>query len=207
MAELAPVSVEPVASAAIPAEAIAAPRSKEAAHDVGSQAAQTQHGAPEGTGLAAAAPQTAAEPALQPSSPAHDTKTPAAGQKVAEEALAERRLERRSSEAGTEILEAVEPAAISAEVPPEPNAAEAAFYLGSPAPESDASLEEESVLEDIAAAEAAAEPAAAVSAPVLDTPAPSAGQKIEVKKPDQTKAKPPKTLFKLWLDLAFGRKD
>ncbi|MGO9174220.1 MAG: hypothetical protein ACLP7P_19955 [Rhodomicrobium sp.] len=207
MAELAPVSVEPVASAAIPAETIAAPSSKEAVHDAGSEAAQTQHGTLEGTGLAAAAPQTAAEPALQPSLPAHDAKTLAAGQKVEEETLAERRLERRSSEAGAEILEPVEPAAIPAEGPPEPNLAEAAFYLGSPAPESDAELEEESVREDIAAAEAAAELAAAVSAPVFDTPAPSAGQKIEVKKPDQTKAKPPKTLFKLWLDLAFGRKD
>src|SRR5208337_1806466 len=136
--------------AAIPAEAIAAPSPKEAAHDVGSQAAQTQHSALEGTGLAAAPPQTAAEPA-------HDTKTLAAGQEVAEETQAERRLERRSSEAGTEILEPVEPAAIPAEGPPEPNPAEAAFYLGSPAPESDAELEEESVREDVAAAEVAAE--------------------------------------------------
>ncbi|MGO9475789.1 MAG: hypothetical protein ACLPWS_20645 [Rhodomicrobium sp.] len=130
-----------------------------------------------------------------------------AGQKVAEETPAERRLERRSSEPVKEILEAMEPAPILAEGPPEPDPAEAAFYLGSPAPQSDAGLEEEEVRADIAAAEAAAEPAALVSAAVPDNAAPPAGQKIEVKKPDQTKAKPPKTLFKLWLDLAFGRKD
>jgi hypothetical protein len=37
--------------------------------------------------------------------------------------------------------------------------------------------------------------------------APAAVQKIEVIKPAETKRKEPKTLFKLWLDLAFGRKD
>ena len=55
---------------------------------------------------------------------------------------------------------------------------------------------EEAVIVEVAAAPEPAPEAAAV-APV---------QKIEVK-PVEPKQKEPKTLFKLWLDLAFGRKD
>jgi len=50
------------------------------------------------------------------------------------------------------------------------------------------------------------EPAVA-AAPAPEAVAPAAVRKIEVIKPAETKRKEPKTLFKLWLDLAFGRKD
>jgi hypothetical protein len=67
--------------------------------------------------------------------------------------------------------------------------------LGSPAV-SDASLEEDAVRQDMASAEAG-----------RDARAPAAVQEIDVKEPDEIKRREPKTLFKLWLDLAFGRKD
>jgi hypothetical protein len=77
---------------------------------------------------------------------------------------------------------------------PSENPAEASFYLGSPAV-SDASQEEEAVRQDIAAAGA------------RNGPEPAARQDVQVKEPGEIKRKQPKTLFKLWLDLAFGRKD
>jgi hypothetical protein len=68
--------------------------------------------------------------------------------------------------------------------------------LVEPAAKAEAPAVEEAVTVEVAAAPEPAPEAAAV-APV---------QKIEIK-PAEPKRKEPKTLFKLWLDLAFGRKD
>jgi hypothetical protein len=120
-----------------------------------------------------------------------------------EETPAEWRLESRSSGLEAKILEAVEPASIPAEAAAEPRPSEAAFYLGSPAAESDAELEEEAVRLDIAAAQA---PAAVVAAPApAQSAAPAAPQK-EAKKPAEAKPKAKKTLFRMWANLFFGRK-
>jgi len=242
MAELAPVIMEPVAAAAIPAEALAAPQLDGAAHHLGSPTAEARDGAIEGSATAAA-PEAAAQPAGVPPAPAHESMAPAARQKVesfdelaaaskaqveraaaslgmaaahpmppshaeAGEAPAERRLESRSFEAVTQALETMESAAIPGEIAAEPSAAEAAFHLGSPAAEGEAFAVQKAVLVEIAAAEITLEPVAThASTPMHEAPAMPAGQKIEAKEPEQPKRKEPKTLFRLWLDLAFGRKD
>ncbi|MGO9983029.1 MAG: hypothetical protein ACLPIX_02315 [Rhodomicrobium sp.] len=201
MAELAPVILEPVAAAAIPAEAASAQTLGKADAHPGSPAAQSEAVAAQGTG-SLKGPEAAIPAEVQPAAPAHDTAAVAAGQAVTEDPPVERRLESRSSEVTAPALES---ARVPSEAAPEPNPAEAAFYLGSPAAESDASLEEESVREDIAAAEAAAQPAVREPAPAYAATVPSAGLAASGEKPEE--AKPKKTLFKLWLDLAFGRKD
>jgi nicotinate-nucleotide--dimethylbenzimidazole phosphoribosyltransferase len=108
---------------------------------------------------------------------------------------------------------------------PEPAPAEAAPDLVEPAAQAEVVAIEEAVMGEVAAVEIAAavlvEPAAQAEAPAVEVavivevaaasePAPEAAvapvQKIEVK-PAEPKRKEPKTLFKLWLDLAFGRKD
>ncbi len=183
MAELAPVILEPVAAAALSAEALAVPRLEGAAQHLGSPSAQAGDGAIQGT-AAASSPQTPAQPAAKPAASAHDRAADAARQ-----APGERRLESRSSEAVTQPLASVEPAAIPGEIAAEPNAAEAAFYLGSPAPESKPGDVEETVTGGIAAAEIAAQRAAA-------------GASGEQPKPKQKK-----TFFRLWLAFAFGRKN
>ncbi len=235
MAELAPVIVEPVAAAALSAEAPAAPHLDGIAHHLGSPSAEARDGAIEGT-AAAAAPEAAAQTADVPSVAAHESMAPAASQKIesfdelaaaskaqmeqaaaslgvaaahlmpsshaeAAGAPAERRLESRSSEAVAQALETSEPAAISGEIAPEPNLAEAAFHLGSPAAQGEAFAVEEIVLVEMAAAEIAVEPA------VQPPATPAADEKIEVKSQGEPKRKQPKALFRLWLDLAFGRKD
>ncbi len=237
MAELAPVILEPVAAAALSAEALAVPHLDGAAQHLGSPSAAAGDRATQGT-AAASAPETAARPAAEPSAPAHDRAADAARQKIesfdelaaaskaqvehvaaalgvhelpapdvqAGEALTERRLESRSSEAVTQAVETLEPAAIPGETAAQPNAAEAAFYLGSPAPEGKPEAFEEAVLVDIAAAETtAARAAAGASAPMQDAQATPAGQKKVAG--EELKPKQPKTLFRLWLDFAFGRKD
>jgi hypothetical protein len=116
-------------------------------------------------------------------------------------ALAGGELERRSSEPclmaelAPPALEPVAAAAIFTEAAAPAHRWEAAQNLGSPAV-SDASLEEDAVRLDVPAAEAA-----------RDAPPPASTQTIQVKKPDEIKPREPKTLFKLWLDLTFGRKD
>ncbi|MBI4724159.1 MAG: hypothetical protein HY765_03975 [Rhodomicrobium sp.] len=162
---------------------------------------------------------------VQPIAPAHAE---------AAETLADGELERRSSEPcamaepAPPVMEPLESAAIPAETAPAPNPAEAAFYLGSPAVESEDVFIEDHTADT--ATEAAAEPAFQPSAPAHDTPALAAGQtvdhaeslavaappqnapafaagqKIEVEVAEAS-PKQPKTLFQLWLDLAFGRKN
>jgi hypothetical protein len=95
----------------------------------------------------------------------------------------------------TKAASAVQTLEAAGDPAPDQSPDEAAFYLGSPAA-SDAGLEEEAVRLDMATAEAGRAAAA-----------PAAGQEIRVKKTDEIKPKESKTLFKLWLDLAFGRKD
>jgi hypothetical protein len=141
--------------------------------------------------------------AAEPAPAAHPS---APSQAEAAEAPSEWRLESRSSSAVSQRLESAEPAAISGQTAPEPDATEAAPDLGSPAAQSKAPAVEEIVAVEAATAEIAVEPAVA-AAPAPEAVAPAAVRKIEVIKPAETKRKEPKTLFKLWLDLAFGRKD
>ncbi len=157
------------------------------------EAAPSQPEAEAVVAVAAAEP----APAAHPSAPS---------QAEAAEAPSEWRLESRSSSAVGQCLESAEPAAIPGQTAPEPDTAEAAPDLGSPAAQSEAPAVEEIVALEAPTAEIAVEPAVA-AAPAPEAVAPTAVQKIEVIKPAETKRKEPKTLFKLWLDLAFGRKD
>ncbi len=98
-------------------------------------------------------------------------------------------------------------AAATPAVAPEPAPAEAAPDLGEPAVQGEAPAVEEAVIVEVAAAEIAAPPAvAAAPEPAPEAAAVAPVQKIEIE-PAEPKRKEPKTLFKLWLDLAFGRKD
>jgi len=121
-------------------------------------------------------------------------------------------LERRSSEpcAMAELappaMEPVAPAAIPAKAPPARSPAEAAQSLGSPAAPAGHGAAQ-GLAPAAAAVQASATPAFQSAAPAHDSPAASAGQTIEGKKPGEAKPKQKKTLFKLWLHLAFGRKD
>ncbi len=81
MAELAPVVLEPVAAAAVSAEALAVPGLDGAAHRLGSPSAQAGDGATQGT-AAQSAPETASHPAAEPSASAHDRAADAARQKI-----------------------------------------------------------------------------------------------------------------------------
>ncbi len=81
MAELAPVILEPVAAAALSAEALAVPGLDGPARRLGSPSAQAGDGATQGT-AAQSAPQTAAHPAAEPSASAHDRAADAARQKI-----------------------------------------------------------------------------------------------------------------------------
>ncbi len=179
MPELAPVAAPP---AAVMAELAAASMPADHVHE------------DTGGGDAAKCPyhslfaETAEEPAAEPA-PAHPAAPP---QAEAEEAPGERRLESRSSEDVRQPLESVEPAAIAAEAAPEPIAAETAPDLGSPAAQGEVFVIEETTVVEVV--EIAVEPA------VVE-------QEIEAADPAGTKRKEPKTLFRLWLDLAFGRKD
>jgi hypothetical protein len=98
------------------------------------------------------------------------------------EALSDRRLESLSSGDASEIVEAAEPARDAGQADSQPHIAEAAPDLGSPAAEGEIAVAKEVAPK----AEAAAIPQAKVIQPA---------------------EKKRKTLFKLWLDLAFGRKD
>ncbi len=124
------------------------------------------------------------------------------------EAADERRLERRSSGDAISAVEPMEPAGVPAEAAPEPVAQEATPDLGSPPVESEVIVAEKRAAVEAAAVEPAVEPAAAAaSAPAPETAAAAApAEKIEVAEAGP-KRKEPKSLFKLWLDLAFGRKD
>jgi hypothetical protein len=140
------------------------------------------------------------------------------------ETLADGELERRSSEPclmaelAPPALEPVAPASIFAEAAAPAPFDKAAENLGSPAAQGEHSPVQ-GAISSAAAAYPAAAPAFQPSAPAYDraaasagetvgaAPIPAAGQEIQVKEPDEFKRKQPKTLFKLWLDLAFGRKD
>ena len=126
---------------------------------------------------------------------------------AAVEAPGERRLESRSSGDATPALECVEPVVVPAKAAAEPRAQEAAPDLGSPAAKGQAAGGDEIAAGKGAAMETAAKPAVAAASGLA--PGAVAGapvQKIEVKLAEP-KRKEPKNLFKLWLDLAFGRKD
>ncbi len=187
-------SVEPTVVAA---ETAPEPRGQEAAPDLGSPAAQGEAPAVEEAVIvveeavivevAAAAPAVAAEPA--PADAAPDLVEPAAKAEVlaVEEAVI------------------VEVAAATPAVAPEPASAEAAPVLAEPAAQGQALAAEEAVIVEVAT------PCRTAGGCPAPEPAPEAAavapvQKIEVK-PAEPKQKEPKTLFKLWLDLAFGRKD
>ncbi len=112
------------------------------------------------------------------------------------EALSDRRLESRSSgntstsspEGGSnDNLEAA-----SGQAAPEPHVAETAPDLGSPAAQGEVLAAEVIAAVDVVAA--------------AEAPPPTA-QKDEAIRPVEIKRSEPKTLFRLWLDLAFGRKD
>jgi hypothetical protein len=145
--------------------------------------------------------------------------------------LAEGELERRSSEPclmaelAPPALEPVAPAPIFTEAAAPAPRGDAAKSLGPSAAPGEHSSPQ-GTAPSTAAAHPAAAPAFPSSAPANDTeaasarqtvgtarvtageaPDPAAGQEIQIKKPDGIKRKEPKTLFKLWLDLAFGRKD
>jgi hypothetical protein len=154
------------------------------------------------------APVAVAAPSAGPAPVAEAAAAAAEPAPAAEEALSERRLERRSSGDAIPAVEPVEPAVVPAEAAPEPLAAEAAPDLGLPAVESEVIKAEKPVIVKAAPVAAAGEPAvAAASGPAPEAAAAAAPeQKIEVM-PAEPKRKEPKSLFKLWLDLAFGRKD
>ena len=172
-------SVEPTVVAA---ETAPEPRAQEAAPDLGSPAAQSEAPAVEEAVIievAAPAPAVAPEPASAEAAP--DLVEPAAKAEVlaVEEVV---------------IVEAAAAPVVAAV--PEPTPAEAAPDLVVSAAQGETPAAEQAITVEVAASPEPAPEAAAV-APV---------QKIEVE-PAEPKRKEPKTLFKLWLDLAFGRKD
>jgi hypothetical protein len=169
---------------------------------VGSPSPEAPRGATEGTAAAAPA-QAPAYTASELSASEHDRAAHAAGQTV--EAPGERRLESRGSEAIDQAMEAVEPSAVSGEISASPGAQQAALHLGSPAAQSEA---KEASAAEIAAARTADEtpPAAQVSSPAGPPHASPAPEKVEPEKAGEPKGEKPKTFFRLWLDLAFGRK-
>jgi hypothetical protein len=177
--------------------------------------------------VAAPAPAVAPEPALAEAAP--DLVEPAAKAEVLaveeaviaevaapasavapEPALADAAPELVEPAAKAEVLAVeeaviVEVAAPAPAVAPEPALADAAPELVEPAAKAEVLAVEEAVIVEVAA------PAPAAAPEPAQEPAPEAAavapvQKIEVK-PAEPKRKEPKTLFKLWLDLAFGRKD
>jgi hypothetical protein len=126
--------------------------------------------------------------------------------------LANGELERRSSEpcALAELappsLGPVAPAAVPAETDPLRGSSEAAHSVGSQAPKI------ERVFGDGAnpaspPLEIRAKPAVQAAATADDTAAPPTRQKVEGEKAAGPRRKGQKTLFSLWLDMMFGRKD
>jgi hypothetical protein len=128
----------------------------------------------------------------------------------APETLFDGELERRSSEPcamaelALPILEPVASAAVSAETIALAALAQSKADLGSPPASSGAVSAQGTVPE--APAQAHSRPEVQASAADHDREASSAGKKIEVRAGAANKPQEPKTLFKLWLDLLFGRK-
>ncbi len=136
----------------------------------------------------------------QPTAPVH-AGTP--------ETLADGELERRSSEpcamAGLSPIE-MEPVAaapISAESAAEPGPAERSPDLGSPAFKSESSTAQRPVAATAKESHAEAQLQAAPAGD--DRKAGSAGEAVNPKSEDKPQA--PKSLFNLWLDIMFGRKN
>src|SRR5262249_54076263 len=131
--------------------------------------------------------------------------------------LADGELERRSSEPclmaelAPPALEPLAPAPILAGTAAPAHHGEAERGLGSPSAESERSAVQGAAPSAASAYDSktasAGETIAAGTGAGHDSRAPAARQKIQVKEPREIKPKEPKTLFKLWLDLAFGRKD
>jgi hypothetical protein len=119
-------------------------------------------------------------------------------------------LERRSSEPcsmaelAPPTLEPVAPAAVSAEIIAPAASAQSKADLGSPSASSGPLSVQGTVAE--APAKTHSRPEVQASAAAHDRQASSAGKKIEVRTGAANKSQEPKTLFKLWLDLVFGRK-
>ena len=127
----------------------------------------------------------------------------------APETLFDGELERRSSEpcAMAELapVEAVAATAVPAEAFADPEPAErAAPDLGSSAAESKPGAVPGAC--GATRAEACSEPAHQAAAPAYDRKAYSASQKVEMRAKAETKPKGRSTLFRLWLDLVFGKK-
>jgi hypothetical protein len=196
MAELAPVTVEPVAAAAIFAETVAVFQGNGAANGMGSPAPEAPGGAAEGT----AAPAPAQAPvytAAELSASEHDRAAGAAGQTV--EAPGERRLESRSSQSIGQALEAVGPASVPGEIAAGPGARQAALHPGPPAAQSEAG--QEAKPSKIEAREGTPS-AAQVSAAAPHAHAARAPEKIEAKRADESRPERRRSLF----GLLFGRK-
>jgi hypothetical protein len=127
------------------------------------------------------------------------------------ETLSDGELERRSSEPcsmaelAPPTLEPVASAAVSAETIAPASSAKSTADLGS-SPASSGPLPVQGTVAE-APAEAHSRPEVQASAPGHDRETSSAGQKIRVSAEAAKKPQAPKTLFKLWLDLVFGRKD
>jgi hypothetical protein len=137
--------------------------------------------------------------------------------------LADGELERRSSEPclmaefASPALEPVASASVPAEAAATAPSDETAESLGSPSAPSQRGTVQ-GTAPPAAAAHPATAPAFPHSAPAYDpeaasarqtveeAPDPVGGQEIQVRVADESARKEPKTLFKLWLDLAFGRK-
>ncbi len=208
MAELAPPIMEALEPSAISPEAAAAPNAAEAAFYLGSPAAQSGDVSGRKDYSSVASPEAPENSPLQTSAATHDTAASTAGQTVetptfadAAEARAAGRLERRSS--GPLVVEPMETAIPSPETSSAPGPTEVAFYLGSPAPESEDRLAEENGPEEIAV-ELEAERALASEA-AQRTPPPADSQRAGIVA--EAKPKQEKSLFKLWLDLFFGGKN
>lgn len=228
MAELAPIVLEPVAAAAIPAETFAAANLAGAAHDLGSPPAQAWNGAGQGT-ASAAAPEKAAPPPMEYPTPANDRGPIATRQKIESfdelAAASKARVEHVAESLGIAAAHALPPSHLQApEAPGERR-------LESPGSEafkqSLESIEPAAVSAEAAAGPGAAEaahdlgsPAAESQVPVEETvaieiaaagiavepPQLTAAQRIQVEELLEPGRKEPKTLFTLWLDILFGRK-
>jgi hypothetical protein len=182
-ADLGAGVAQPVAPAPVQAEAVEAPSDRRLESRSSEDAGRVLESVEPAVIAAEAAPQSGAQEAAPDlGSPAAQGEAPAVEETViiVEEAV---------------IVE-VAVAAPAVAPAPEPAPAEAAPDLVEPAAQAEVVAVENAVIVEAAAAPETA-PEAAAAAPA---------QKIEVK-PAEPKRKEPKTLFKLWLDLAFGRKD
>ena len=198
-------TLEPVEPAAVAAETAPEPRAQEAAPDLGSPAAQGEAPAVEEAVIVeVAAVEIVAAPAVAPE-PVPAEAAPDLGEPAAQgEALA-------VEEAAVVEVAAVEIAA-PPEVAPSLRRRSCADWWNRAKAKSRrrrSSRRECAVARRLAGSWPRPEPALAVASapePVPEAAAVAPVQKIEVK-PAEPKRKEPKTLFKLWLDLAFGRKD